>query len=140
MTLTWYEASHLIILLILSSLHESFKISTVQTTLSHIIFLALMPQADHRELRPQPRSAADSDGLVGYHGCPASDVKRPAKHLSQSQRTTAEQTHHCHQPGPSGQARLSYIKGKASQPTLVSICFITVSVCELKYIYCLFTG
>uniref|UniRef100_A0A672JUF6 Galactosidase, alpha n=1 Tax=Sinocyclocheilus grahami TaxID=75366 RepID=A0A672JUF6_SINGR len=36
------------------------------------------------------------------------------KHLSKSQRTAAEQTDHCHQPGSSGQAGLSYIKGKVS--------------------------
>lgn len=74
----------------------------------------MTPQADHRELRPEPRSAADSDGLVGYHGCPTSDVQRPAKHLSQSQRSATEQTDHCHQPGPFGHAGPSYIKGKVS--------------------------
>lgn len=68
--------------------------------------------AGDRKLRPEPRPARVSDGVMGHHGGPAVHVQRSEKHLPSLQRAAAEQTRHQHQPGPTGEARLPHGEGE----------------------------
>lgn len=61
-----------------------------------------------RELWPQSRPAAVSDGAVGHHGRPSAHVQRPEGHLSTLKGAVAEQTHHSHQPGPARPAGIPH--------------------------------
>lgn len=67
--------------------------------------------AGHRKFWPQHGAVSFSDGIVGNNGSSSFHVEWPADFKQRCTCYTAEQSCHCHQPGPVGHPRKTPDKG-----------------------------